>query len=558
MCLATMTVATWVSPAFGQQPDRPRAETIGGGALEGLPLPTREPRPAEGPRGVYEFVRDLSPLESDAEFEVVLGRPRILTLQNPLGGENDVAQVAIGDPTIADFDVLSRRQLRIVGVRVGVTDLAIVTSDNESYVLRIKVVYDLDVLRAQLQAIFPGADIRLSQIREHVVVEGQARDTAEVTRILEVIRNYLTSMQATMTQQVTAQNQGGAPGEDPGFPGEGGAPGEDLAAEDGAALPPQDGSRPTYQAQFAAPQLVNLLTIPGTQQVMLKVRLAELNRTALRRIGFSYARGPGDTFFSQISLAAAADATIQGVFDAGQWSYFTTILRRNNVLKGIAEPTLMAMSGHQASFLAGGEFPVPVVSGANGQVQVQFREFGVRLGFIPFVMDHERIRMTVVPEVSQIDNATAVTLVAGGSPIPGLTTRRIHTTCEMRQGQTLALAGLLQLQQSAEKDSIPGIGDLPYIGTLFQDSSTNRSERELLVTVTPYLVEPMNQDQVPHMPGDDVFEPNDLEYYLLNRLESRVGRDHRSTTTADDSLDLVRIMKLEKRATSGKVGFPCE
>jgi pilus assembly protein CpaC len=175
--------------------------------------------------------------------------------------------------------------------------------------------------------------------------------------------------------------------------------------------------------------------------------------------------------------------------------------------------------------------PIPQVaaSGVAPTITVQFKEFGVRLAFLPFILDGDVIRLSVDPEVSDIDPSLAVTLVAGGSPVPGLRTRRAHTTVELRQGQTLAIAGLLQIALNGQTSRIPGLGDLPILGPFFSNTTATRMEKELVVLVTPYLIEPMNHDQIPPLPGDEVNEPNDLEFFFLNRLEGRTGVDFRST-----------------------------
>jgi pilus assembly protein CpaC len=234
-------------------------------------------------------------------------------------------------------------------------------------------------------------------------------------------------------------------------------------------------------------------------------------------------------------------------------------LRRNSLLKILAEPNLVAFNGQQASFLAGGEFPVPVpqvgAAGIAPTITVRFKEFGVRLGFVPFILDENRIRITVAPEVSQIDFSIAVTLVAGGSPVPGLNTRKALTTVELNQGETLAIAGLLQLQMDGTTQRIPGLGDLPIIGPFFSNTTGDRIEKELVVLVTPYIIEGMQHDQVPPTPGDEVKEPNDLEFYFLNRIESRVGTDFRATTKWDDVFHFRDLFKLERKYISAPVGF---
>jgi pilus assembly protein CpaC len=322
--------------------------------------------------------------------------------------------------------------------------------------------------------------------------------------------------------------------------------------------------------------------VPGPHQVLLKVRIAELSRTALRQIGADTlalypktgaivgtqigganiaAQGmiAARKLMGTVTAAASSSTTAFGIFEEGDFQILLSALRKNNVLKILAEPNLVALNGHQATFLAGGEYPVPVPQFGAGAgaatVTVQFREFGVRLGFVPYIQDDEIVRLTVAPEVSEVDFSIATTLVPGGSPVPGLSSRKALTTVELRQGQTLMIAGLLQLTLNGNTARIPGLGDLPILGPFFSNTTSARSEKELVVLVTPYLVEPMRPDQVPPTPGDEVNEPNDLEFFLLNRIESRVGRDTRSTTTWDDPFNLRRLFHLQSKSVCGPSGF---
>ena len=254
-----------------------------------------------------------------------------------------------------------------------------------------------------------------------------------------------------------------------------------------------------------------------------------------------------------------SNGTAFGIFPSGNFEILLRALRKNSLLSIMAEPNLVALSGHQASFLAGGQFPVPVPQssgGSSNSITVEWKDFGVQLTFVPFVLDDESIRMTVMSEVSTIDEALGTTLVVGGDPVPGVNARRTTSTVEMKQGQTLAMAGLLQVTLDATTSRIPGLGDLPYIGPLFSNTSHKRVEKELLILVTPQLIKPMDADQpMPLLPGEEVTDPNDLEFYLLNRIAGRTCREHRSTTGWDDPLGLVRRLKLESSCVSGPVGF---
>jgi pilus assembly protein CpaC len=180
----------------------------------------------------------------------------------------------------------------------------------------------------------------------------------------------------------------------------------------------------------------------------------------------------------------------------------------------------------------------------------------VQLDFLPFIIDGDTIRLTVHPLVSSVDFTLGTVLVPGGTPVPGLNTREAKTTVELHQGETLAIAGLLQLALDGQTTRIPGLGDLPVLGPFFSNTTNDRVEKELLVLVTPYLVEPMKAQQVPPGPGDEVKEPNDLEFYLLNRIEGRTGRDWRSTVHYDDPLHVLRcFMKLDDEHVCGPHGF---
>jgi pilus assembly protein CpaC len=608
-----------VAPRFSDESEIPAA----------LPqLPTAPPRPARGARSTEEFVDPLH--GNDAVIKLTVNQARIITLKQDITVGRAQPLIAAGDPTIVDFTVLNSRQIRIIGRGLGVTDLAITTAAgvgeppfHNTYNFEIRVLADLGIIHAKLRSAFPDASVTLSQIRDHFVIEGEARDPFQVDRITRMIEDYLRSVFIQQARTVTVAQTGqllkalggqpaagaqvpgaaaaaGAPGlVVPGQPGAPGAPGimvqgqpgdegqgSPLAAYGAAA---EAGSPNQRTDAGAVPRIINLLRVVGSQQVMLKVRIAELNRTAMRRVGANFLgvdprtggivgssiagstayQGTigqlgnlvsGNQLYGSSTLGPnGANSTVFGIFQDSNFEFSLTALRQNGLLKILAEPNLVALNGQLASFLAGGEFPVPVpqvsASGVAPTITVRFREFGVKLGFVPYILDGDIIRLTVAPEVSNIDFTIAVTLVAGGTPVPGLNTRKAQTTVELREGQTLAIAGLMQLTLAGETDRIPGLGDLPFIGPFFSNSSSQRIEKELIVLVTPYLVEPMNRGQVPPTAGDEVKQPNDLEFFFLNRIEARTGKDFRATTRWDDVYNLRQHLNLEKKYVNGPVGF---
>jgi pilus assembly protein CpaC len=556
-------------------------------------LPTLPVKPARTTAELSAFVENLG--TTDATIEVVVGEGRLLTLKENLAvADKTRPLVAVGDPTVVDSVIVGPRQMRLVGQRIGSTDLSITTSIGQVYTFRVHVVADLDVLRCQLKAVFPDASLKLAMIKDHVVVEGEARDTAQMTRIIQTIRAYLVSVQATQTRKISGQSSvpagAGRPGAAvpvPVAPPPSAATPEAPVGPVGGPLPPGANVLPepgqlSVTGTVVEPSIINLIRVIGSQQVLLKVRVAELNRTAMREIGADilgvdpdtgaivgtqiggagvFATGTlnGQGLTGQAVGTAGPSTTVFGIFQKGDFEVFLRALRRNLLLKTLAEPNLVTMNGHTASFLAGGEYPVPVpqvgASGVAPTITVQFKEFGVRLGFTPFILDGDMIRLSVDPEVSAINFAIGTTLVAGGSPVPGLDTRKAHTTVELHQGQTLMIAGLIQLSLDGQTSRIPGLGDLPILGPFFSNTTSSRMEKELVVMVTPYLVEPLNPDQVPPTPGDEVREARDLELYFLGRFEGRTGRDFRSTVHYDDPFHLIHHVNLEKKYLAGPCGY---
>jgi pilus assembly protein CpaC len=542
------------------------------------PLTKIEPSRGESEES---FISRLS--ANDAMFEVIIGQGRLLTLGRDIVEPGRPSPlVAVGDPTVIDFEIVGPRHIRVTGQRIGVTDLSIVPAVGDAYNLEVHVVADLNFLRARLRQAFPDASLELAHLREHVIVEGQARDARQIVQILQTIQLYLESVQVARRMQ-------GAGGRGPagaGPPGTMPAPPAPLPAEDEGdeeALPTGMGDIGPEAARLSArvtlpqPQIINLIRVPGPQQVMLKVQVAELNRTALRQLGVSFlfqngntavgsdiggglpigAGGAGGETSALLGLLnpLTAGTTTFGVFDGGRINFFVDALRRNQVFKILAEPTLVALHGQEASFLSGGEFPVPVPQGgaAVGAITIQYREFGVGLTFVPYILDGETIRLAVAPEVSSIDFSLGIT--QGGIQVPALNTRRTRTVVELQQGQTLAVSGLLQVELEANTDRIPGLGDLPHIGAMFRNNSARRVEKELLILVTPHMVEAMHPHDVPPVPGEDVCEPNDKELFLKGRIEGRTGRPFRSTTRWDDPLGVEHRRKLESDYIIGPYGY---
>jgi len=394
------------------------------------------------------------------------GRSRVV------GTDFEIVRVAITDPAIADATVVGPRELLIDGKAAGTVSL-IIWGDRER--VQYDVVVDPGVPRLQqtLQGLFPGEEIQVTQTEQAVVLTGRVSGNDIMLR----------------------------------------------AAEVAAATVP-------------AAKIINLLQLPGgigSQQVMLQVRIAEVNRRAVEELGangFTNAIGVDDTIvrgttqqFPSVEYQALKSTYQDGklVSSEGQmlFSDFLNLFILSNKYKvgmliralqssgnfqSLAEPNLIAYNGQEATFLAGGEFPVPVVQSAGAgaaAVSIVFREFGVRLSFTPTIAG-DVIKLKVRPEVSALDFASGVTL--GGFRVPALTTRRAETMVELRDGQSFAIAGLLSNFSQENTANVPFLSKIPIIGYLFKTKAERQERTELLVLVTPQLVRPLNPDEVPPLP----------------------------------------------------------
>ncbi len=411
----------------------------------GVQTPARAQTPA--PAQTSGPVGDSGRLDRDRVLMLTAGRSMVLTTTY------DVTRIAITDPKIADAVVVQPREVLIDGRSAGTVSLIVWGAGRrEQY----DVVVDPGVttLQQTFQTLFPGEDIRVAVNDDAVILSGQVSTNAVMLRAGEIVA-----------------------------------------------------------ATKANAKVVNLLQLPGgsaSQQVMLQVRFAEVNRSALMQAGVSFfanaQRFAGRSTTQQFA-APALESDKTTFTDYLNLFFFDTREGIGAVLKALeskghfqslAEPNLIAYNGQEASFLAGGEFPVPIVQGGNSNsISVQFKEFGVRLTFKPTIAG-DVIRLKVKPEVSSLDFNNGVTL--NGFRIPALLTRRAETDVELRDGQSFAIAGLLNNVSQEDKAAIPILSKLPIIGALFRSKADRAERTELMVLITPRLVRPLDPDEVPPLP----------------------------------------------------------
>ena len=529
--------------------------------------------PKPSPATLQKFGRYVERVvDPENTLDLIIGRPRVIVLkQNPVRTQLEEEAIA------RVITIFENRQLSITGLRVGTTILNLWFGDPNnpegqmvlSYLLRVlpdpearqRLERVYEALGKEINRLFPDSVVRLTLAGDKVVITGQAKDVVEASQIIQIV---------SANAPGQARNQGAFQG-----PGQGQGQGQGPAAAiplpvtqfSSLGVNPNTGSLTTMSetipgmAGYGLPSLenyqigataniINLLRVPGEQQVMLKVTVAEVDRAASRTVGmdFSILNHQGTTVFSSNlsgqplpnggggNTSGGATTTGSGnivtVLDNGRIDASITALRTLNFARTLAEPNLVTTNGQPASFLAGGEFPVPVTSGFATNIQgVQFVPFGVQLRFTPYVTDKDRIRLVVVSNVTTRDASSGATI--GGANVSGLTSRSFLTTVELRDGQTIAVAGLMQNSYGANARRVPFFGDLPIFGHLFAVDGSSSNEQELVILITPMLVHPYDPHQVPPLPGSDVFEPGDLEFYLLGRLESRRPYDYRAGVRTD-------------------------
>jgi pilus assembly protein CpaC len=430
------------------------------------------------------------------------------TMSKLMQTKQPITRVAITNPDVLEITQFSPTEFEIIGRESGVTTLTLWFADANGATNTLRYLVEVmpdesEQIRAELEytnlqdrinELFPNSQIQLIPLIDKLIVRGQARDSEEAAQIMGIIR-----------AQVGGQG---------GLYGGGG-----FNAVGGGAVATIPGA-----PNLPVANVVSLLTVPGEQQVMLKVRVAELTRTALRELGTDLTALDGNVAVTNFLTGGATN--LSAIFDAGDFELFVRIFNSNAYGKILAEPTLVTLSGRTARFIAGGEFAVPTAVGVNGigAASTTFRGFGTQLAFTPTVIDKDRIRLTVAPSFSELNNNNTV------DGIPGLNTRAVVTTVDLREGQWLAVAGLIQDEQGGEKVRIPYIGDVPILGAIFGSQSVRRNETELIVLVSPELVHPLEPEQVSlNVPGFDVTEPTDVEFWWWQWIQGLPNHHHRST-----------------------------
>lgn len=430
--------------------------------------------------------------------EVALNQSQILYLEQP------VAKISVGNPDIADILILRSRQLYVVGKKLGTTNVTLWDNDNQVVsAVGIEVGHDLESLKSKLHQILPDEEIEVRSSQEAIILSGEVSSTSRMMAALDLAASY----------------QGGEEG-----------------------------------------KVLNMMQVGGAQQVMLEVQVAEVSRDFLKRIGAKFeavnanslltigagnngtALAPSGAFlsgggFDTISGGVPTTQILREPMTFESTGLFASFLdgdtlfdlvidaaQENNLAKVLAEPTLTTLTGQEATFHAGGEFPIPVGSGRDDGIKIEFKEFGVSLGFLPTVLDSNMISLKLNIKVSELSNQNSIALEVPNTSatffINALTSRSASSTVELSNGQTIGVAGLINESLRERVDKFPGLGDLPVLGNLFRSQEFIKGKTELVILVTPHFAKPVDRDRFT-LPTDYFVEPSDLEFYLLGYTEGR-------------------------------------
>lgn len=413
-------------------------------------------------------------LSTDATLTIEVRKGQVIRLPRP------AATVFVADPEIADVQAQSASIVYLFGRRAGTTSLYAI-DENDQILLRTSVVvqHNLTALRAAINQLAPGNRVDAGSVDGSIVLEGLVDTPVQAQELRELGERFL---------------------------------GEDEA-------------------------LLYRVGVSAATQVHLRVRVAEVSREVIKQFGinwetvfetgdllFGFATGrpafgaAGSVFRGPPQANSTVPDLLFGSFTPGDNVVNTAIdaLAQEGLVNILAEPNLTALSGETASFLAGGEFPIPVATDEN-DITIEFKEFGIQLAFTPTVLSGNRISLRVRPEVSELSQDGAIEV--NGLVIPALKTRRAETTIELGSGQSFAIGGLLSSDVQNAVSKTPGLGDLPVLGTLFRSTAFRRDETELVIIVTPYLVRPVDEP-VLATPNDGYKAPNDIERILEGRLHS--------------------------------------
>jgi pilus assembly protein CpaC len=400
------------------------------------------------------------PTEVGAPLQLTVGKTALVRLPA------DASRLSIGNPEVADVMLINPREVYLLGRKFGSTNLFVWTKNGRTTLIDISVGLDTGTLKSRLNEMVPSeTGLAVGSLGDAVVLSGHVSDPMKAQRLVSLAEAY-----------------GGGK------------------------------------------KVVNLLVVDGSQQIMLEVKVAEVSKTLLDKLGveFNLTRGGTNTYRLITSLLTGSSSMLTGVSANGRTAIALDAEVKNGLVKILAEPTIMAMSGQEGAFLAGGKIYIPVPqsgTGGNTTITLEEKEFGVGLRFIPTLLEDGLINLRVTPEVSELSQVgTPITSISGQTSIlPTIITRRASTTVQLHDGESFAIGGLIKSNVTEAVKALPGLGELPVLGALFRSNEFQTDRSELLFIVTPRLVKPLPPNYA--LPTDGFIEPTRGQFMLNGRME---------------------------------------
>ncbi|WP_084419686.1 type II and III secretion system protein family protein [Henriciella litoralis] len=434
------------------------------------------PHPVGGDLSSAAMTSENGPVHTD--LSVVVNRSTPIDISRPF------KRIAVSQPEIADASPTSNSRLYVRGRSIGATNILVYDDVGQLVeIIDVRVQHDLGAIHSDVAALFPDVRLNLRTVAQRLHVRGEVPDRATAIEVMQIASSY------------------------------------------------------------APDAVIDALSVSGSEQVMLEVRFVEASREDVQEIGLgTEVSRAGDFLFATSSrlLSGEAPKTFAALLtSAGNVNIdvFLRALEEKGIIRTLAEPNLVARSGETASFLAGGEFPVPVAADED-TVTIEFREFGVSLDFTPTILPNNRMSIQVRPEVSQLDPRNSVRL--SDVEIPALSVRRADTTVELGDGESFAIAGLIQNTVDSTSVQTPFLGDIPVLGALFRSNRFRENETELVIIITPRLVRPAPAGTRLEDPLTSHREPSEAERLLLGKLDDQQAPTMGSAVTSNIGTQLVR------------------
>jgi pilus assembly protein CpaC len=464
-------------------------------------------------------------IELATQLNLSEGKSTLMHLPSP------AARLAVGDARIADVILINPSEVYLLGKTTGATNLIIWNRANQASIVDIVVGLDTVALRQQFEQLFPTEkDIRITVSGNSLILSGTVADTVRAAQIAQVAGAYL--QRNGRAGNSGNGGNGGSGGNATPTPG---AADPAAAAGQGAALSGAAAGAAFQQAMDpmsglgqngGGGRVVNMLAVAAPQQVMLEVKIAEVSKTLVDQLGASVglAGTRGSWTYTMLSSLLSGNPSKVDAFNNKNGKFLTLDAQKNDgLIKVLAEPTVMAISGQEASFLAGGKIFIPVSQDGTGGLQrvtLEEKEYGIAVKFTPTVLEGGRINLRVQPEVSEL-NREGIGISAAGSTatavLPSFTTRRASTTVQLFDGQSFAIGGLIKNNVTTNIKAFPGLGEIPILGALFRSSDFQSDRTELVFIVTPHLAQPLPPDH--KLPTDDYTQPNRFDFFLRGKME---------------------------------------